>query len=53
MKILDKSYDNKIKADCYLIKTSLEKYYEIAKLIIHNNKLQRKRVLRANNVYGL
>ncbi len=53
MKVLDKSYDKRINADCLLLKISLKDYYEIAKLIINNNKLQRKRVRSSNNIYNL
>jgi len=53
MKILTTTHDAKINADNHLIEMSIGEYASIAKDILHNNDLQRKRVKTANRSYVL
>lgn len=53
MKILTTTHDAKITANNHLIEMSIGEYSTIAKDILHNNDLQRKRVKTANRSYSL
>ncbi len=53
MRILTTTHDSKITADNHLLEMNLGEYAAIAKDIIHNNDLQRKRVKTANRSYSL
>lgn len=53
MKLLTTTFDKKIDAANRLIEISIGEYIEIAKDIIYNNDLQRKRVKTANRTYSL
>lgn len=53
MKILTSTPDAKISAKNHLLEISIGEYAEIAKDILENNELQRKRVKTANRSYSL
>ena len=53
MKILTSTPDAKISATNHLLEISIGEYAEIAKDILENNELQRKRVKTANRSYSL
>lgn len=53
MKLLTTTFDKKIGAANHLIEISIGQYIDIAKDIINNNDLQRKRVKTANRTYSL
>ncbi len=53
MKILTTTPDAKINANNHLIEMTIGEYSTIAKDILHNNDLQRKRVKTANRSYSL
>ncbi|HLO86602.1 MAG TPA: hypothetical protein VK203_16605 [Nostocaceae cyanobacterium] len=53
MKILSKSFDNRIKAYNILTEISISEYLEIAKIILENNPFQRKRLKLSSSIYNL
>jgi hypothetical protein len=53
MRILTTTKDEKITAENHLIEMTIGEYAVIAKDILHNNDLQRKRVKTANRSYSL
>lgn len=53
MKLLTTNKDDKINADNHLFEISIREYASIAKEIIYNNDLQRKRVKTSNRTYVL
>lgn len=53
MKLLTTTYDSKITAENHLLEISIGEYLTIAKDILTNNDLQRKRVKTANKTYSL
>ena len=53
MKFLNTLDDKKINAQNHLVEISLYEYAQIAKKIINNNQLQRRKVISSNRVYVL
>jgi hypothetical protein len=53
MKIASKLNDGRISATNYLIEINIGSYIDIARKILGNNQLQRKRVANSNTIYSL
>lgn len=53
MRILTSNTDNKIKAINNLVEMTIGEYVDIAKVILTNNSLQRRRVVTSNKTYSL
>lgn len=53
MKLINKIFDNRIKAYNLLFEINLEDYYQMSKSILDKNEFQRRRVKSSSTVYSL
>jgi hypothetical protein len=53
MKLINNTFDNRIKAHNLLFEISIEDYYKMSKSIIDKNEFQRRRVKSSSTVYSL
>jgi hypothetical protein len=53
MKLINNTFDNRIKAHNLLFEITIEDYYQMSKSIIDQNEFQRRRVKSSSTVYSL